>query len=70
MTPVKDAHTRIKPLVLASGHGRYTTVTPERALGSVGECPLHVTVANVKPFHFRNGHATAVSILKPPCGGF
>jgi hypothetical protein len=25
--PVKDSHTRIKPLTLASGHGRYVTVT-------------------------------------------
>ena len=28
--PVKYSHTRIKPLPLASGHGRYITVTPER----------------------------------------
>jgi hypothetical protein len=33
---VKDSHTRIKPLALASGHGRYITVTPERTLVSVG----------------------------------
>jgi hypothetical protein len=26
ITPVKDFHTRIKPLALASGHGRYITV--------------------------------------------
>jgi hypothetical protein len=34
MPPVKDSHastsTGIKPLALASGHGRYITVTPER----------------------------------------
>jgi hypothetical protein len=38
--PVKDSHTRIKPLPLASGHGghgRYITVTTERKLVSVGE---------------------------------
>ena len=35
--PVENSHTRIKPLALASGHGRYTTVTPERELVSVGE---------------------------------
>jgi hypothetical protein len=47
--PVKDSHTRInlfminvthlrnKPLALASGHGRYIAVTPERVLFSVGE---------------------------------
>ena len=41
--PVKDSHTRIKPLALASGHGRYITVTTERTLVSVGEWPLHIT---------------------------
>jgi hypothetical protein len=25
--PVKDSHTRIKPLALASGHGHYITIT-------------------------------------------
>jgi len=55
---------------MASGHGRYVTVTPERTLVSVGEGPLHIAVINLKPFHFRNGFVTAVSLLKPPCGGF
>jgi hypothetical protein len=41
--PVKDSRTRIKPLALASGHGRYITVTPERTLVSVGEWPLHAS---------------------------
>jgi hypothetical protein len=43
---VKDSHTRIKPLALASGHGRYRyiTVTPERSLVFVGEWPLHMVV--------------------------
>jgi hypothetical protein len=45
--PVKDSHTRIKPLALASGHGRYITVTPERTLVSVGELPLHIAVINL-----------------------
>jgi hypothetical protein len=42
--PVKDPHTRIKPLALTNshGHGRYITVTPERILVSVGECPLAI----------------------------
>jgi hypothetical protein len=35
---------RIKPLTLASGHGRYIAVTPERTLVSVGEWPLHINV--------------------------
>ena len=34
--PGKDSDTRIKPLALTNGHGRYITVTPERALASVG----------------------------------
>ena len=34
----------MKPLALASGHGRYITVIPERALVSVGEWPLHIAV--------------------------
>jgi hypothetical protein len=70
ITPVKDSHTRIKPLALASGHGRYITVTPERTLFSVGEWPLHIAVINLYTFHFRNGYVTAASLLKPPCGGF
>ena len=40
--PGKDSDTRIKPLALTNGHGRYMTVTPERTLASVGECPLHI----------------------------
>jgi hypothetical protein len=63
--PIKDSHTRIKPLALASDHGRYITVTPEQTLFSVGEWPLHIAVKNLLPFF-----VTAVSILKPPCGGF
>jgi hypothetical protein len=47
MTPVKDPHTRIKPLALASGHGRHMTVAPKRALVSVGEWPLHMAVINL-----------------------
>jgi hypothetical protein len=37
--PGEHSDTRIKPLALTNGHGRYITVTPERALSSVGECP-------------------------------
>ena len=65
--PLKDPHThaRIKPLTLASGHGRYiTTVTPERALVSCvrwGMAVAHsrykfVTVSLLK--RFRNGRFT------------
>jgi hypothetical protein len=41
LTPVKDSHTRIKLLALASGHGRYITVTPERGgmRGPFGQGP-------------------------------
>jgi hypothetical protein len=41
--PGKRSDTRIKPLALASGHGRYITVTPERALVSARGWPLHIT---------------------------
>jgi hypothetical protein len=44
LTTGEDSQTKIKPLALASGHGRYKTVAPERKLLSVGEWPLHVTV--------------------------
>ena len=40
--PGKDSDTRIKPLALTNGHGRYMTVTPERTLASVGKCPLDI----------------------------
>ena len=40
--PGKDSDTRIKPLALTNGHGRYMAVTPERTLVSVGKCPLDI----------------------------
>jgi hypothetical protein len=40
--PGKHSDTRIKPLPLTNGHGRYMAVTPERTLVSVGECPLNI----------------------------
>ena len=44
----KRSDTRIKPLPLANGHGRYITVTPERKLMSVVEWPLHnIAVINL-----------------------
>jgi hypothetical protein len=58
--PGKGSDTRIKPLALTNGHGRYMAVTPERALASVGECPLNIEPLNFWPFHFRNGRVTAV----------
>jgi hypothetical protein len=41
--PGKHSDTRIKPLPLTNGHGRYITVTPERTPASVGEWPLHIS---------------------------
>jgi hypothetical protein len=38
--PGKHSDTRIKPLALNNGHGRYMTVTPERKLVSVGRGDL------------------------------
>jgi hypothetical protein len=40
--PGEDSDTRINPLTLTNGHGRYMTVTPERTLVSVGKCPLNM----------------------------
>jgi hypothetical protein len=40
--PGKDSDTRTRPLTLTNDHGRYITVTPERTLSSVGECPLNI----------------------------
>ena len=59
--PGKHSDTRIKPLTLTNDHGRYITVTPERALASVGECPLNILYIAVK--------FLAVSIPKRPCNG-
>jgi hypothetical protein len=59
--PGKDSDTRIKPLTLTNDHGRYITVTPERTLASVGECPLNIYPLNFCPFQ--------VSLPKPPCNG-
>jgi hypothetical protein len=49
MTPSEHSDTRIIPLALAlaSGHGRCTTVAPERTLVSVGEWPSHAAVINL-----------------------
>ena len=44
---------------MANDHGRYITVTPERALLSVAEWPLNMAIKFL-----------AVSLPKPPCGGF
>jgi hypothetical protein len=55
---------------LTTGPGRYIAVTPERTLSSVGEFPLNTQPLNFGPFHFRNGRVTAISLLKPPNGGF
>jgi hypothetical protein len=49
--PGKHSDTRIKPLPLTNGQGRYSaryiTATPEREPVSVGEWPLHITVINL-----------------------
>jgi hypothetical protein len=49
----------MKGLVLTNGHGRYMAVTPERALASFGEWPLHVTVTLYSSYKF-----VTVSLLK------
>jgi hypothetical protein len=57
----KDSNTRIKPLALTNGHGRYMTVTPERTLPSVFRCGMSVIYIAVK--------FLAVSLPKRPCNG-
>jgi hypothetical protein len=47
MIPGEHSDTRIKPLPLTNGHGRYMAVTPERTIFTVGELPLHATVINL-----------------------
>jgi hypothetical protein len=67
--PVKDPHTRIKPLTLASGHGRYITVTPEQTLVPVGEWPLHVYsrykfITVSLPKRLRDGHFASETAVR------
>jgi hypothetical protein len=62
--PGKGPDTRIKPLALANGHGRYMTVTPERTLTSVGGCSLPL---DIWPLIFLS---VSDFFLKPPFGGF
>jgi hypothetical protein len=62
--PGKLSDTRIKPLPLTNGHGRYMTVTPEQTLVSVGEWPLHIYcrykfIAVSLPKRLRNGRFTS-----------
>jgi hypothetical protein len=46
--PTKDSHARTRqPLALTNGHGRCTTVAPERTLVPVEEWPLHTAAVNV-----------------------
>ena len=45
--PGKHSDTRIKPLPLTNGHGRYIIVTPWRVPVSIGEWPLHITAINL-----------------------
>jgi hypothetical protein len=69
LIPVKDPHTRIKSLALTNGHGRYITATPERALVSVGEWPLHAYnrykfVTASLPKRLRNGRFTSETAVR------
>jgi hypothetical protein len=60
-------------MALASRHSRYITATPERALVSVGEWPLHTMQYNRYNYLtvlVPKRYVTAVSLIKPPCGGF
>ena len=71
-TPDKNSGTRIKPLPLANGHGRYITVALEleQKLVSVGEWSLHKTVifltASLLPVkRLRNGRFDSETAVRP-----
>jgi hypothetical protein len=71
MKPGKHSDTRIKPFPSANGHGRYTTVTPERALVSVVTYNRYKFVTVSLPRRFRNGHFASKTVEpllspKPP----
>jgi hypothetical protein len=55
-----------EPLTSTRHNGRYRTVSPQRALYSVGVWPLHTDVINLRPFRFLNGYDSAVSEVKRP----
>ena len=44
---INNPFLRIKPLALASGHGRHIAVTPERTFFPVEEWPSHTAVINL-----------------------
>jgi hypothetical protein len=58
--PGKHPGTRIKPLALINGHGRYMTVTPETDTCVRWGMPGEYTAVNF----------LSVSLLKPPFSGF
>jgi hypothetical protein len=67
--PAKDSHTRIKPLALASGHGRYITASPERTLtfvrwGMAVTCSRNKFVAVSLPKWLRNGRFTSETAVR------
>jgi hypothetical protein len=67
--PGKHSDTKINPLTLTNGHGRYMAVTPEWTLFSVGEWPLHLTVINLFVTvsllkRFRNGRFTSETAMR------
>jgi hypothetical protein len=60
--PVKDSHTRMEPLALASGHGRCMTVAPERTLFRWGMAVIYSGYKSVTvslPKRFPNGRFTS-----------
>jgi hypothetical protein len=69
MTPVKDSHTRIKPLALTSGHGRYMHNRYTRTETCV-RWGMAVTYSRYKfvtvslPKRFRNGIFTSETAVQ------
>jgi hypothetical protein len=67
LIPVKDSHTRIWPLALATGHGRYITVTPEHGIPHpycmyTVRVP-HIGIIEITAGVFCTGTGTALSPL-------
>jgi hypothetical protein len=68
--PGKGPDTRIKPLALTNGHGRYITVTPERTPTPFGRWGMGMSVKYIAvkfyPFHFQNGRsAVCIRFISP-----
>ena len=65
---VKDSLTRIKPVALTNGHGCHITVTD--TCFRWGMAVVRYNLYKFETVSIPKRPCTAVSLLKPPCGGF